>query len=718
MAVTDYVVKAFLPYEKNGLIKTLGQAPDSAVIIPDPSILPSVSSLNGAKLDTEKQGYIGDTISVVLSVLSHPKTLVLPKIKSLFQRKTEEEISALKKHDQNNLLDRYERFRNKLDNIKIQNPKNGFDNKFTLIYEMLNFLDIQLDLKQKDDNNFEKYTAILAFAASMAVSDPKETHGILTLDDKIYSTLFDSLFGIAYTQVLSQDEIGKLRNVAKGINNPRLKIISCDLDQANQPFVAVRDTEQKLIPSREYQRLPAEKQKEILVELRRYLQKLNLVLRGEVYICEGRTISIKKPVESKPTEVDLEKKVDKEIKKIDKPKDQSALGRELKSAFALSASQKIPAKPPEKIPDAISNPISNEIEKKKDDKKNKLNYLPEKTKEKPSETYDKKLKIDEVGLTALYEQTRLPQELISETYFNGKLKPRILAYKSLREIASQAGSEKIIKEIDFDLKNIERYLRETKRLEVEELKRRFEKETETLEGCLGLLENLPNKPELEKNLVEKIVVAPTPSPINSKNGNLSIEEKVRIIEYNLEFLLKRKPHLNEPILKELYRASCNIEKGGLSQAIRRAQKKGLLDEADLCSDSGSRNIDYNPKISFALASVISKAIPKKLGAEQEIQAETENTNPNDSQKIFDSRRAIMARKKAGLFQNQLGVQLGGLRQSEISNFELGHIKSPNRLGERGMRYYKWLFEQEGYNPYNLNFDKPQEGVAPSTSGSS
>ncbi len=593
MVNASYVVDAFMPYKEDGLITTLSKAPDSVTVIPDPSILPSASSFNGRKLTSEQVSYLGQTIHTVLAVLAHPRTLVLPKILSSFKKKTGEEIVALKRYDPNNLIDRYQRFGSKLECIRLSNPGNGLEGKFSIFFEALGYLKRELDLNPRDANEFDDKRGTLAFASVTAITNPDMAHAILTLDNS-YLALFDSLFGI-YMQQSSEER----KNLQKAINNFDLRIISPDLDQANQPLIIKRATRGKIKPSEEYLRAPTEKRNEVLTQLKKYFVNLNRLLRGEAVMVDGRSFSVQMPTKSspknlegklEPVEVKTPEKITQQKKEINY-KDQAAIDEELKKTIKNEDTQS-----------QNSIPGEDKKDEKLDDKIQKS--------EKDLEKDSQKLKIDEAGLTAIYEETRLIPESIPDLYSEGKLHTKIRAYKTLREIALHAGAKKIVAYLDNDLNNLKRYLDKTKKLEIDEIREKLEKETRTLEDCLKLLEPA----------VELIV---------------SKEEKI--------------------------------------------------------------------------------SLPKKEQTKQEIRpAEISKKDPLR----FDVQRAITIRKKSGLFQQQLGKQLGGLTQGEISKMELGKIQSPEKLGERGLRYFRWLFEQDGFNPYNLNFEKPQEGVAPSTSGSS
>ncbi|MEK6937352.1 MAG: helix-turn-helix transcriptional regulator [Nanoarchaeota archaeon] len=106
------------------------------------------------------------------------------------------------------------------------------------------------------------------------------------------------------------------------------------------------------------------------------------------------------------------------------------------------------------------------------------------------------------------------------------------------------------------------------------------------------------------------------------------------------------------------------------------------------------------------------ALLEPLTAEMSSDARISETKRfRDSKPIvsFDSERAVRIRHGALLSQSQLGEKLG-LAQGQISHLELGKIGDIRNLSLKTLNYFKWLFEQDGYNPFSLDFSKPQEGT--------
>ena len=193
-----------------------------------------------------------------------------------------------------------------------------------------------------------------------------------------------------------------------------------------------------------------------------------------------------------------------------------------------------------------------------------------------------------------------------------------------------------------------------------------------------------------------------PLKLSSKPKKTSIEEKVRIIEENIRFLLKREPVENEEILKKIYTKASGIVV--LSHTMKRAREEGIIDQSDYNFNKNSDTIKYNSKISLAIATVVKRVTPRKLFDDTNdnliVTNKTQNENKSEEEiegnSKFDSKIAIEVREKTGLYQRQLGERLG-TTQGIISKFELGRFREITPL----VRKYLDFLKTNGYNPFNL-----------------
>ena len=275
-----YVIDSYLPHNKNGLICTLEKLVEIGFIIPDPSLLPVVSVVDKKKLTSEKISYVIETINALGHLLSSQRTFTPLKTKKALEKMAKEEVSYSEKNDLGSLPETYDKFIGKLNTLNIwEGTSKENEDKFSIIFNAIKFIEKALDLRKDGQIDFDDYINNLAFASLLAVTVPNLNFTIASVD-KNYQVLFDAFFGIPYKMLSAKDGNKKENRIARSIKNPRLSLTSCDLEQANQPFIIERDLYERLkIPS-EFYKLPEEKKKEILTELIKYFSNLSLALNG------------------------------------------------------------------------------------------------------------------------------------------------------------------------------------------------------------------------------------------------------------------------------------------------------------------------------------------------------------------------------------------------------------------------------------------------------
>ena len=73
---------------------------------------------------------------------------------------------------------------------------------------------------------------------------------------------------------------------------------------------------------------------------------------------------------------------------------------------------------------------------------------------------------------------------------------------------------------------------------------------------------------------------------------------------------------------------------------------------------------------------------------------------------FNPEKAIKVRKTAGINRINLAKELG-ISGSYLHDIEVGKQIPHYPLAQKTEKYLRWLAER-GYNPYNIDFSKPQE----------